>query len=147
MDGGLPRQVRGWISVSVFSGALANSSSAATGKQPAAASPASCQQLSIVKLLDVTSPVLAMAVATEQRHPELVLVAVADSGNGSEFLRFTLRNAVISSMAFGGDSSTSARTETLAVRPEQIEVRYVPQNPDGTPGAPITTVIDCFGVS
>lgn len=129
----------GWISVTAFSGAFENSSNAATG--------ASCQQMGIVKVIDVASPALAMAVATEQRHPEVALVAVADSGGGNEFLRFTLRNALISSVAFGGDSSTSARTEKLTVSPQQIEVRYVPQNPDGAPGAPISTVVDCLGAS
>jgi type VI protein secretion system component Hcp len=68
-----------------------------------------------------------------------------------EFLRFTLSNVLFSSVTFGGDTKTSAttdvtttaRVETLALKPAQIVMQFVPQTADGAAGAPVTSTVDC----
>jgi type VI protein secretion system component Hcp len=96
------------------------------------------------KTLDKTSAELTMAVATGHPYARVELAAVKSAGDRPvEFLHFTLFNTVISSVAFAGDSSTSARTETLVLRPARVEVQYTPQNVDGSLGTPITATVDC----
>jgi type VI secretion system secreted protein Hcp len=74
----------------------------------------------------------------------VLLAAVRTSGDRPvEFLRFTLSNVVIASVAFAGDTGTSARIETLVLRPTRVEVQYTPQNADGSAGTTITATVDC----
>ena len=104
----------------------------------------SIQDLHLTKNLDVTSAELAMAVAMGHIYSKIQLVAVRAGGERPlEFLRFTLSNTLFSSVAFAGDSSVSARTETLVLKPRRVEVQYTPQNADGTLGTPITASVDC----
>ncbi len=133
----------GWISVTSFtegfSNAAANRSGAggATGRT-------SCQNLHVIKPLDVTSPELALAVATGRVFGKIELVAVRSSnGAPEEFLRFTLSSVMISSVAFAGDTNTSARTETLVLRPTKVDVQYTPQRADGSLGSPVSALLDC----
>ena len=92
----------------------------------------------------MTSPELALAVATGRVFGKIELVAVRSSNGGpEEFLRFTLSNVVISSVAFAGDANTSARTETLVLRPTKVDVQYTPQRADGSLGSPVSALLDC----
>jgi len=50
---------------------------------------------------------------------------------------------VISSVAFAGDANTSARTETLVLRPTKVDVQYTPQRADGSLGSPVSALLDC----
>src|SRR5689334_11487118 len=78
----------------------------------------SCQDLHLSKTLDKSSAELAMAVATGHTYSPVLLAAVRISGDRPlEFLRFTLTSVVISSVAFAGDTGTTARIETLVLRP------------------------------
>lgn len=138
------RGYEGWIQIDSFAEGFVNGASTHGSGTGISAGRTSCQDLHLSKTLDKTSAELAMAVATGHHYAKVYLAAVKTSGETSvEFLRFTLVNAVISSVAFAGDSNTSARTETLVLRPAQVEVQYTPQNSDGSPGTPITATVDC----
>ena len=135
----------GWISVTSFSEAFTNSGARAGS---GAGGRVGCQELQIVKLLDVTSPELTMAVAGGHVYHMIQLVALRTAGDAApvEFLRFTLTNALFTSVAFAGDASASARTETLEVRPTRIDVKYTPQRSDGTPGPAVMTSVQCGSI-
>jgi len=64
-------------------------------------------------------------------------------GNDHEFLRFVLKNAIITSVLFGGDSVSSSRTETVTISAQQIQISSTPQSADGAAGATATTDVDC----
>jgi type VI secretion system secreted protein Hcp len=124
----------GTIQVTSFSEAF----SAASGNDRAA-----CHDLKILKVLDSTSPKLAMAVATGVRYPAATLQAVSAGKDQVNFLTFTLNNVLVSSISFGGDSDTSARTETVTLHPASVKISYRPQRADGTLGTPIESMVDC----
>jgi type VI protein secretion system component Hcp len=102
-----------------------------------------CHALTVVKPLDTTSPELALDAATDKHLATVILAALSSGGESREFLRFTLKNAFITAVQFGGDSVSSSRTETLTIEAEQIQVTATPQQPDGAGGPPVTTTINC----
>jgi len=140
----------GWISVTAFSEGFKNADERGTGSGGADAGRTSCQELHVVKMLDVTSPEVAAAVATGHRYTNVKLAVLKTGAQSFEFLRFTLSNVLFTSVTFGGstktsttDVTTTARVETLALRPTQILMQFVPQTADGAPGAPVTSMVDC----
>ena len=135
----------GWIQIDSFTESFVNSTASRGGTGAGGGRDrTSCQDLHLSKTLDKTSAELAMAVATGHTYSPVLLAAVRISGDRPvEFLRFTLTNVVISSVAFAGDTGTSARIETLVLRPTRVEVQYTPQNADGSVGTTITATVDC----
>ena len=138
----------GWIPVTSFSEGFMTSGRPGGGSSGRAVGRVVCQALQVIKQLDSSSPEITAAVATGHNYSEIDLVAVtAGSETSVEFLRFALHNAVISSVTLGGDSSTSARVETVSMSAQKIDVTYWPQNPDGSRGGAIMTTVDCGNVN
>jgi type VI secretion system secreted protein Hcp len=103
-----------------------------------------CQPLMIIKPLDSTSPELALAAATGKHFATVTLAALGSGGGGErEFLRFVLKNAIVTSVLFGGDNVSSSRTESLTISAQQIQISSTPQSADGATGTTSTTEIDC----
>jgi type VI secretion system Hcp family effector len=141
----------GWISVTAFSEGFTNAEGAAFGGG-AEVGRTSCHELRVVKMLDVTSPEVAAAVATGRHYASVKLAVLKEGAQNFEFLRFTLSNVIFTSVTFGGNTKTStadvtttARVETLALRPRQISIQFVPQAADGAPGTPVISMVDCSG--
>jgi type VI secretion system secreted protein Hcp len=132
---------RGWILVSTFSTGVSTTASSTTGGGGGAGKTV-CEPLTVIKPLDTTSPELALAAATGKHFTTITLAALS-GGNEHEFLRFVLKNAVVTSVLFGGDSVSSSRTETLTIAAEQIQISSTPQRSDGASGETSTTDIDC----
>jgi type VI secretion system secreted protein Hcp len=140
----------GWISVTAFSAGFTNSDGRSFGGG-ADAGRTNCQELHVVKMLDVTSPEVAAAVATGHRYANVKLAVLKEGSRNFEFLRFSLSNVIFTSVTFGGSTNTStttdvtttARVETLALKPAQISLQFVPQSADGTPGTPVSSMVDC----
>ena len=134
----------GWIPVTSFSEGFMTSG-AGGGASGRAAGRVACQALQVVKMLDSSSPEIAAAVATGHVYSEIDLVATTVTGEASEttFLKFALHHTLISSVTFGGDSSTSARVETISFSAETVDITYWPLNADGRLGSPLTAAITC----
>ena len=124
----------GWIALNAFSIGLTDPIDTATGT---ASGRVSCQQLMVLKPLDSTSPQLAADVATARVLNPLTLAVL--NGQNQEFLRVTLKNAILTSLQLGGDSARSARTESLSITAQQIELATV----DPLTGRHIESIIDC----
>jgi type VI secretion system secreted protein Hcp len=140
-------QYPGWIFVNAFSAGITTPISGATGGGGAGAGRTTCHPLVVIKPLDSTSPELALDAATGLRLATVVLVALNGNGGNHEFLRFTLKNAFITSVEFGGDSVSSSRTETITIAAEQIQISATSQSTDGTAGHPVTTQINCAAIA
>lgn len=140
----LDRAYAGWIPLTSFSDGFMSSGRPGAGSTGRAGGRLVCQALQVVKQLDSSSPAITAAVATGEVFHEIDLVAVVAGDAPFTFLKFALHNAVISSVTFGGDSSTSARVETLSITAPKVDVTYWPQQADGSRGAPLTTTVDCF---
>jgi type VI secretion system Hcp family effector len=124
----------GWISLTTFSAGFTSPLDTSTGT---AGGHVTCQQVVAIKPLDAISPLLALDVATG-RPLSTVYLAVLN-GEGHEFLRLTLKNAVLSSLLLGGDNARSARSETLSISAQQIELT----TNDAAGGHNVETMIDC----
>ena len=137
---------RGWILVNTFSTGISTSSSGNPGGGGGSGKTV-CEPLTVIKPLDSTSPELALAAGTGKHFATITLAALGGNERGDrnehEFLRFVLKNAIVTSVLFGGDSVSSSRTETLTISAEQIQISSTPQQSDGAPGATSTTEIDC----
>jgi type VI secretion system secreted protein Hcp len=132
---------RGWILVNSFSTGITTATSSNSGGGGAVGKPM-CQPLVLIKPLDSTSPEVAAA-AAGGKHFATVTLAALSGGNDHEFLRFVLKNAIITSVLFGGDSVSSSRTETVTIAAQQIQISSTPQSPDGSNSGTTTTEIDC----
>jgi len=129
----------GWIAVNAFSAGITtplDSSSGSVSGRP------TCSPLVAIKPLDTTSPELALAAATGEHFATVTLAALA-GGQQHEFLRFTLKNAIITSIVFGGDTVASSRTETVSIIAEQVQITATPQLDNGQSGTPVTTSYSC----
>lgn len=132
----------GWIQVNAFSAGIVTATS--VGGSGAGAGKPSCKPLIVIKPLDTTSPELARDAAVGTHLASVVLVAVSGTGGESrEFLRFTLKSALISSVLFGGDTNVSSRTETATIAAEQLEITATPQRPDGSSGQTVSSTFNC----
>jgi type VI secretion system Hcp family effector len=131
----------GWIPVTSFSeGFLTVNGGGGSGR---ATGRVVCQSLQVVKLLDSSSPQIALAVATGHVYSDVTLEATTAGELEQPFLRFTLHHALVSSVTFGGDSTTSARVETINFSAESVEVTYWTQSRDGSQGTPVSSSITC----
>jgi type VI secretion system secreted protein Hcp len=133
----------GWIPLNSFSMGISSTANIGSSGGGAGAGKTVCHALTVVKPLDTTSPELALDAASDKHLSTVILAALSGGGEPREFLRFTLKNAFITAVQFGGDSVTSSRTETLTIEAEQIQVTAMPQQIDGTGGQPVTTTINC----
>jgi type VI secretion system Hcp family effector len=138
----------GWISVASFSAsfsnAAANTSGAVTAGTP------SCQPLQVIKPLDLTSPQLSMGVILGTAYPTVTFVALNQTSTGQTspilvpFLRFTLSDAIVQSIAFAGTGASSAQFETLTLVYGQIEVSYLTPSSTGASAGMVSTTINCL---
>jgi type VI secretion system secreted protein Hcp len=133
----------GWIPLNSFSAGFTNTIAAGSGG--GGAGRLTCNEVMAIKPLDATSPELVQLVATGRHLQTVSLVALSRSdGQGRrEFLRLTLKGALITSVLFGGNNAWASRTESLSLDAARIDVTATPLLPDGTPGAPVTTIVDC----
>lgn len=132
---------QGWITVTSFAEGFSGADSgsgAGTGN-----SRASCQEFKIVKPLDVTSPQIALAVVRNEIFGPIQLAVVQSGKFQAQYLTFTLSNAVISAVQFGGDETTSARVETLKITPAKVTIKYTPQEASGIQGQPVLSTVNC----
>jgi type VI secretion system Hcp family effector len=133
---------RGWISVGTFAAGFSNAAADTSGAVTTGAR--SCQSLQVIKPLDATSPQMSMAVFSGTAYPTVTLVALKPSGTSLvPFLRFTLSDVVVNSIAFVGNDSTSAQNESLTLVYGQIQVTYLVQDPTGAITA-VSTTMNCL---
>lgn len=132
----------GWIPVTSFSEGFLTVTGGGGGAGRATGHVV-CQALQVVKLLDSSSPHIALAVATSHVYSDVTLEATTSGELEQPFLRFKLHHALVSSVTFGGDSTTSARVETINFSAESVEVTYWTQNRDGSQGAAVSSTITC----
>jgi type VI secretion system Hcp family effector len=133
----------GWISVSSFSVDL-TSSVTLNGSSGSSSGKVACPQVVVTKPLDSASPQLAFALFKGEFLGTVTLAALKDLGNGVfKYLTFTLTNAAISQVSLAGSGTVSAQAENVIFNPEKLVITYIPQNPNGTSGTPVSAGYDC----
>jgi len=99
-----------------------------------------CSSLSVMKLLDLTSPALTMAAVAGISYPSVTMVSVKDGEQPYEEFRLRLFNAAVTSIQQSGSSETPI--ESLSFQPTSVELTYNVQSQTGGP-MPVSSTVDC----
>lgn len=125
---------KGAVDVQAFSWGVSNAGSVSGGG--GGAGKAAFQDLSFSKLLDKTSPVLALSCASGA-HIKTATLYVRKAGEApKDYHIITLHDVLVSSVSQSGGSDGSVY-ETVSLSYGKIEWEYVPANPDGSQGTPV----------
>jgi len=99
----------------------------------AGTSKANVEDISVTKYIDKATPKLFESLATGKHIAEAKIVVRSTGGNPVEYLKYTLRDVMITSYSTGA-SGEDRPTESISFNYGKIEVEYTELNPDGTPG-------------
>ena len=102
---------------------------------------ASFSDLTVSKRVDAATPLLYLN-AAQSTHLDQAVLTVRSSTSGQkpiEFYQIILTDVFITGVQTSGDTGTDRPTESVSLKFAKIEWRYVPVNPDGSPGTPIIT--------
>jgi type VI secretion system secreted protein Hcp len=98
------------------------------------------QDLTFTKLLDTASPNHIGAVCAGTSYPTATLICEKSAGNGKkavQYLKISMKDVLISSMALGGSGGSDTHTETVTLNFGSVQTAYTPMKSDGTPDATI----------
>ncbi|HKG14294.1 MAG TPA: type VI secretion system tube protein Hcp [Pyrinomonadaceae bacterium] len=88
------------------------------------------QDLTVTKYLDAASPVLTQSCCEGKAFPTVdIIIGRNDSGAVIELMRYTIKNALISSVSIGGGGGDKP-VETLTLNYNQITWNYTAQKPE-----------------
>ena len=94
---------------------------------------ASVEELSVTKYIDKATPKLFESLVTGKHIAEAKIVVRSAGGNPVEYLKYTLKDIMVSSYSTGGSSEEDRPTENVSFSYGKVEVEYTELNPDGTP--------------
>jgi len=131
-----------WIKLDSFSWGVTNSGGTVGGG--GSTGKASFQDVHFTSSTQKSSPLVAKACATGEHIPKCELSFIkGESQQGFEFLKFEFQDVLVSSYQIGGSSGGEDRpTDAFSLSFVKIELDYVPQNADGSAGAPVSFVFD-----
>lgn len=98
----------------------------------------SCSELSVMKVVDQTSPLLFLYTMAGVDFPQATLTYTKPFGNGQvDYYTIKVNNASITSVQNSGSNENP--TESVSMKGTSLEIKYTP--PEG--GAPITSTVTC----
>ncbi|HXV66199.1 MAG TPA: type VI secretion system tube protein TssD [Nitrosopumilaceae archaeon] len=92
------------------------------------------EDFSFTKYIDKASPKLLESLASGKHIEEVKLTVRKAGGNPVEYLKYTLRDVMVTNYSTGGSGGEDRPTESISLSYGKIEVEYTEINPDGTPG-------------
>ena len=93
--------------------------------------------LQITKFVDASSPLLMEATCTGKHFTDVLLTIRKAGGGQKEYMKWELKNCIVSSIQVGAHGEEDRFTETISLNFEEINFGYMPQKPDGTLGGNI----------
>jgi type VI secretion system secreted protein Hcp len=134
----------GAIDLQSFSVGVSNASSttARAGSTGQIAAKPDCSDLSVMKQLDAASPPLIGAALTGQTIKTVKVIYTKPSADAQvDFFTLTLGNVKITSVQESGSNETPE--ESISFSAQTYTFSFIPQKPDGSPGAAITAGGTC----
>lgn len=95
---------------------------------------ANVQDLSFVKYVDAATHALIKACCDGTHHKEAKLTVRKAGKTALEYIKLTLKDLIVTSVATGGSGGEDRLTETVSLNFSQFKLEYTPQKPDGTGG-------------
>jgi type VI secretion system secreted protein Hcp len=104
-----------------------------------------CKGITVLKGLDVASPLLGAAVVNGDvfAQVQLDLAKPGGKGSGAPFWSLTLKDVMLTSVTQNLDTALNTLTEQLTLQPTSIDMSYRPQKPDGSFDSPVVSSFDC----
>lgn len=127
---------KGEIEILSFSWGVSQQGSSGTGGGGGAGK-ATFQDISFVKNLDKSSPLLFVKTATGEHIKEVVLTGEIAGKRGEKFLEIKMSEVLISSYQQSG-SEGGVPTDTFSLNFAKIEFKYYPVDKSGSLGGPVT---------
>jgi type VI secretion system secreted protein Hcp len=130
-----------WIEILSFSHGVSQPVSVASATKGRTAERVNIEDFSIVKVLDKSSPLLALA-CCDGRHIGKVVIELCEATRQKHpYMKYTLENVVISSVRPGGSSqgSDAKPLEEVTFNFGKVRWEYMELNSDGTPGGTTPT--------
>lgn len=130
-----------WIEVLSYSHGLSQPSSVSSATGGRTAERVNIQDFSVVKVLDKSSPPLALATC-DGRHINKVEVELCEAaGSKHLYMKYTMENVIVSSVRPGGSSQggETKPLEEVSFNFGKIRWEYTPINAKGQPGSPQRT--------
>lgn len=103
----------------------------------AGAGKVSVQDLTITKYVDKGTPAMVMACCSGKHFKEATLTVRKAGDKALEYLKITMKDALISSISTGGDNGTDRLTENVTLNFAEFKLEYLPQKPDGSGDAAV----------
>ncbi|SPD72829.1 Type VI secretion system effector, Hcp1 family [uncultured Desulfobacterium sp.] len=127
-----------WIEVLSYNFGVSQSASAAahSASKAAASQRADFQDLSIVKTMDSSSPLIFKACAKGDSIKEVKLELCRAGGDKQKYMEYKMSDVIISSYNTGGGGGGEA-TESVTFNYGKIEMTYIPIGRDGKPAGNI----------
>ena len=126
----------GEIDVLAYSFGASNTGTAHLGGG-AGAGKVNVQDLGVTKYVDKASPNLLLFCANGKHIPECVLIVRKSGETPLEYIKFTLKECLITSVQMGGSQGQERLTESISINFAEFAYEYTPQKPDGTGDAAI----------
>jgi type VI secretion system Hcp family effector len=95
---------------------------------------ASAEDLSVTKYVDKATPKLLESLASGKHIAEAKFVVRGSDGSQVEYLKYTLKDIMVSSYSTSGSSNEDKMTESISFNYGKIEIEYTELNADGTAG-------------
>jgi type VI protein secretion system component Hcp len=102
-----------------------------------------CFKAIVVKGLDKASPGLALLAVTNQLVTPITVTLTKSGENPFDAFTALLENVVVGNVELTEIDGGPIPTERVTLRPRRATLTYRLQLPDGRPGVPVTTVVNC----
>jgi type VI secretion system secreted protein Hcp len=102
-----------------------------------------CFRAIAIKLLDRTSPGLALLAVTDRVVPSMTVTLAKAGETPFDAFIAVLENVVVGNVELVEVDGTPVPTERVTLRPRRATLTYRPQLQNGQAGTPVTTVINC----
>jgi type VI secretion system secreted protein Hcp len=125
-----------WIQVLSYSHGVSQSATGISGTGGQTGGVADFQDLSIVKVLDTSTPDLNIKCAKGEHIPKIELEICLATGDKHTFMKYTIEDCVVTSVSPGGDSEGEVRPlETVTFAYDKLKWEYTPIDNTGAPGS------------
>jgi type VI secretion system secreted protein Hcp len=99
-------------------------------------------QLVVSKTVDKATPNLMKFCMNAKSFPTVVLTCRKRGENPIEYMKITMKNAIVASVQDSGSGDGSPAQESVSFAFTAVEVEYTPQKEDGTPDGSVKATWD-----
>jgi type VI secretion system secreted protein Hcp len=127
---------KGWIEVQSYQWGVSVPDSGPSGTGSGAAKPV-FSPFSYTQALDSSVPLIFTAAASGRRIEDMTFETVRTGERPQRFFQMIFEDVVVTGIRLSGQSGDTAPQAAVTTSYDKVLLRYFPQNPDGSLGAPI----------